>query len=360
LINKTVDIPAETPNLERRISDLKIAAAAVTTPSPKLPVAPATTTAGNVPAAEEADPLPPPSEVAGAASQGNQLRRLIAISADPAPPGGPIDVPAGNRSGSFSVGAVGKTPGTPNGSPNGLPDAGGIGPAPAGDGTAAGGRDLGGIRVPGLFVSGGAGPLPAGAVVSGPPPPKPAPPVPVARAGMPSPLSGGSIPDARASLPSRPTRQLPEWNSGRGRSDLGFQPGKRVYTVYLNMPNLSSGSGSWVLRFAELEDRLPAEQIDLAAPVAVHKVDPGYTPDAVREKVQGQVVLHAIIRKDGHVERVEVLHSLDSRLDQRAIAALQRWEFQPATRNGAPVDLEAVVNIPFSLPTIVPTRPTHR
>ena len=137
------------------------------------------------------------------------------------------------------------------------------------------------------------------------------------------------------------------WRSGP--QELGFPAGKRVYTVYINSPNLSSGSGSWVLRFAELAEHRPGDDTELAAPVAVRKIDPGYVPDAVREKVEGQVILHAIIRRDGHVERVEILRSLDPRLDERAINALLRWEFQPATRNGAPVDLEAVINIPFTL-----------
>jgi len=69
----------------------------------------------------------------------------------------------------------------------------------------------------------------------------------------------------------------------------------------------------------------------------------------VREKVQGQVRLHAIIRRDGRVQQVEILHSLDSRLDQRAVEALLRWEFQPGLRQGVAVDLEAVIEIPFTL-----------
>jgi len=84
--------------------------------------------------------------------------------------------------------------------------------------------------------------------------------------------------------------------------------------------------------------------------VAMRKVDPGYVPDAIREKIEGQVLLRAIIRRDGKVEHVEVLKSLDSRLDERAVHAMLRWEFQPATRRGAPVDLEAVIQIPFALP----------
>jgi hypothetical protein len=42
-----------------------------------------------------------------------------------------------------------------------------------------------------------------------------------------------------------------------------------------------------------------------------------------------------------------VLRSLDSRLDENARLALSRWRFRPGTKNGAAVDLEAVVQIPF-------------
>jgi TonB family protein len=38
---------------------------------------------------------------------------------------------------------------------------------------------------------------------------------------------------------------------------------------------------------------------------------------------------------------------VDPLLDQNAIEALARWQFRPATREGQPVDLEAVIHIPF-------------
>jgi hypothetical protein len=44
---------------------------------------------------------------------------------------------------------------------------------------------------------------------------------------------------------------------------------------------------------------------------------------------------------------VKVLQSVDDRLDDFATAALTRWKFRPATKNGNPVALEAVVVIPF-------------
>jgi TonB family protein len=125
---------------------------------------------------------------------------------------------------------------------------------------------------------------------------------------------------------------------------------KRVYTIYVNMPNLTSAAGSWVLNFAELQTD---EQLgrpdtgDLAGPVPVRKVDPKYPQTLRNENVEGEVVLYAIIRRDGSVDSIQLLKGVEPELDQNAMEALTRWRFRPATRNGAPVELETVVHIPF-------------
>ncbi len=62
---------------------------------------------------------------------------------------------------------------------------------------------------------------------------------------------------------------------------------------------------------------------------------------------KGQVVLYAIIRKDGSVEGIQLVHGVDPELDKDAMEAFARWKFRPGARDGAPVDLEAVVYIPF-------------
>jgi TonB family protein len=56
-----------------------------------------------------------------------------------------------------------------------------------------------------------------------------------------------------------------------------------------------------------------------------------------------------VIRKDGHVESVELLKHLDDRLDKSAEEALSKWQFQPALRDGTPVEVDAVFEIPFRL-----------
>ncbi len=66
-----------------------------------------------------------------------------------------------------------------------------------------------------------------------------------------------------------------------------------------------------------------------------------------RHNIEGVVTLYAVIHSDGSVGDVKVLRSIDDRLDEYARNALSRWRFRPATKNGTPVDLEAVVTIQF-------------
>jgi TonB family protein len=122
---------------------------------------------------------------------------------------------------------------------------------------------------------------------------------------------------------------------------------RKSYSMVLNMPNLNSGGGSWVIRFAELKESIAAATGDLVAPEATHKVDPGYPMELMRQNVKGTVTLYAVIHSDGHVSDVRVLNSPDDRLDPFAQAAVTRWEFRPALKNGVPVALEAVFKIPF-------------
>ena len=124
--------------------------------------------------------------------------------------------------------------------------------------------------------------------------------------------------------------------------------GRVVYSVAIQMPNVTSYSGSWIIWFAEREP-LPGQVPDVHPPLALRKVDPKYVAAAVDEKVEGKVRLAAVIRKNGHVDTVEVLQHLDNRLDLSAEEALAKWEFSPALRNGAPVDVDAVFEIPFHL-----------
>jgi TonB family protein len=125
---------------------------------------------------------------------------------------------------------------------------------------------------------------------------------------------------------------------------------RKFYAMTLNMPNLNSAGGSWVIRFAEMngnDAKGNESKADLTAPVATQKVDPAYPLELMRRNVHGTVTLYAVIRNDGTVTDVRVLRGVDDRLDEYARVALVHWHFRPATKNGNPVNLEAVVMIPF-------------
>jgi TonB family protein len=122
--------------------------------------------------------------------------------------------------------------------------------------------------------------------------------------------------------------------------------GRTVYSIAIQMPNITSYSGSWLVWFAEREASSGGA---VRSPAPLRKVDPKYVASAAAEGVQGIVRLGAVIRKDGQVENVQVLRRLDDRLDRSAVEALAKWQFEPATRGSTPVDVDAVFEIPFRL-----------
>jgi TonB family protein len=121
--------------------------------------------------------------------------------------------------------------------------------------------------------------------------------------------------------------------------------GRKYYTMALNKPNLTSAGGSWIFRFAERNSTAKAGEV--TAPIPLREVDPAYPADMIHDNIQGVVILYAVIRADGSVAEVKVLEGFDDRLDENARIALSSWMFVPGTRDGNPVDLEAVVRIPF-------------
>jgi TonB family protein len=155
---------------------------------------------------------------------------------------------------------------------------------------------------------------------------------------------------------ARVEQQLPPSSLG-GAVHIAEAPDKRlegrmVYSMALQMPNITSYSGSWIVWFAErgsTAPRSPQPPPNLTPPVPVHKVDPKYVPAAAEDRKEGNVRLAAVIRKDGHVDTVEVLQGLDERLDRSAVEALAKWEFDPAFHNGEAIEVDAVFNIPFHL-----------
>lgn len=336
-----MDAP-DLPNQEPKIGELSLATSPNAPEKPKIRI-----NASSVPRPaartqpREADAAP---EIGSALPNGalGGAGTLIVLSATPAAPTPDVLVPAGNLSARISISPEGTQRGVPGGAADGV--AGSTGGANGATGS-GGGRGTG---------QGGNG---AGVSISGGNPGK---------SGGISGLGGSGI-----SPPVQPGRLLPEHpraqeNAAESRAKSSppsfgaLAPGakpeaifgpKRVYTLNVNMPNLNSVTGSWILHFSELRDEASGPPAvpsgDLSGPVPLRKIDPKYPPALISERIEGEVILYAVIRRDGSVDSIQLVRGVDEQLDANAMNALARWKFRPAERQGAPVELEAIVHVPF-------------
>jgi TonB family protein len=328
-------VVAPVPTIEnaarRRIGDLNFGHSDVVAPAPLLPVSEQRTlpTAGSAVATNSGPSVvaPPPS-IQGLGQSSSGGGRVIALNVRPAPPSAAAPIPAGNRRGSFAA--------TPEGKPSaaGTPDVA----SQSNANTPRGGRGKG----EGVGSTGNAAGAPPGLLVGSAP--KNTQNSAVAGSGSSENKLTASITSPRSSLGSRnPASEVAPENATELERKV-FN-GKRFYSLSLNLPNLNSSGGSWVIRFAEKnEDKAMG---GLTGPVATQTYDPAYPLELMRRNVQGTVVLYAIIHSDGSVGEVRVLNGVNDQLDEYATKALLRWHFLPGTKNGNAVDLEAVVRIPF-------------
>ena len=84
-------------------------------------------------------------------------------------------------------------------------------------------------------------------------------------------------------------------------------------------------------------------------PVLLLKVEPEYSEQARQSKFQGTVLLRVVIDEKGLPREIGVTRPLGLGLDEKAVEAVRRWRFKPATKDGKPVAMEAVVEVNFRL-----------
>jgi protein TonB len=95
-----------------------------------------------------------------------------------------------------------------------------------------------------------------------------------------------------------------------------------------------------------------AKRMRIASRVAeanlIHDVAPQYPPEAGRARIEGMVVLMAVIGKDGSVKDVRVESGLPI-LAQAAIDAVRQWRYKPYLLDGEPVEVDSRITINFTL-----------
>ncbi len=313
------------PNAEQRLAEISLALRQTGPARPKVEL-----NTGSAPRViqraedSEAASAPDTGMVQSSLVNGD-ARTLIALSATPAPPAVPVSLPQGNLAARVSISPEGKTAGAPA----------------TKESTGSAGNSSIGVSISGGSPRGKDGVSGLGTGT--------------ATIKVPAPRLLVSKPEADSGNDEPPERTGPP-----NFADLpaGVKPeqvfaSKRVYTMNVNMPNLNSSTGSWILNFSELRTNPDAPRVvsgELSGPAALSKIDPKYPPTLIKEHVEGEVILYAIIRGDGSVDSIQLVRGIDEQLDANAVKALSQWKFRPAARRGVPVDLEVIVHIPFYAP----------
>jgi len=140
------------------------------------------------------------------------------------------------------------------------------------------------------------------------------------------------------------------------------KPGHRIrigqggfYALFVCMLALAGlGWWQWQRSWTELEARSTVAESGLRvspetmAKRIVTKVEPVYPEAARKARLQGLVVMDAVIAPDGSVKRLRPMSGPDL-LAQSATAAVQSWKFEPYLSSGKPVEVETTIAIEFQL-----------
>ena len=87
----------------------------------------------------------------------------------------------------------------------------------------------------------------------------------------------------------------------------------------------------------------------VAAPRLVSQKRPSYTAAALQRRIQGSVVLEMVVTADGLPSRIRIVRSLDRDLDERAMAAVEQWRFEPGRISDRPVSVLVSVVLDFTI-----------
>lgn len=153
-----------------------------------------------------------------------------------------------------------------------------------------------------------------------------------------------SLPVSTLSLPLHPaSRTLPASIESRFR-------GRSVYTMVIPIENLPEYTSDWIIWFTEHQTTdAAAPPLNVRAPVPLRKfesVEP--VPPGARTEIRVQ--LAGVITKEGKLEVHGLLRNLSLALEGAVLRDVESWEFKPALRDGVPMDIDVVIEIPFSLP----------
>ncbi len=127
--------------------------------------------------------------------------------------------------------------------------------------------------------------------------------------------------------------------TGDGGGGRGYGGGGRVQTTAFTQQAPVAEAPK-----RRMEDVTPITPVSITS-----KPSPSYTDEARKLRVEGEVLVRVVFTANGEVRVVGVIRGLGHGLDESAIQAAQKVRFQPAQKNGQPVDSQATLHIVFQL-----------
>jgi protein TonB len=194
-------------------------------------------------------------------------------------------------------------------------------------------------------------PIPVTFYAAAPPPPPPPPPAaPKAAAPKPEVIKPVPVKPTEMTAPTiipetvpvplaAPEEDIPEGEGVEGGVEGGVPGGVPGGVLGGVVGGTGPGVGDEPLRVGG----------EVKAPQLTNKVEPSYPEAARKARMEGVVILEAIITASGSVEDVRVLKSVNPLLDSAAQRAVQQWKYRPATLNGRAVRVYLTVTVTFNL-----------
>jgi hypothetical protein len=144
--------------------------------------------------------------------------------------------------------------------------------------------------------------------------------------------------------------------SGGGLKDFGVFRNEAVYTVYIDVSDVAPTSQAWILQYADSgsgprtaevnlgsDGNLQAPSAMLEPPYALTKLLPGKLDSP---PTNAMTVITGIISRDGKFENLRVLQAPTEQIGKEWADAVAKWSFRPASKNGSPIPVRALLGIP--------------
>jgi len=88
----------------------------------------------------------------------------------------------------------------------------------------------------------------------------------------------------------------------------------------------------------------------ITAPVLLEAATPGYTEEAKKKKIEGEVIVIVVVNENGDVTQPKIKTGLGYGLDESAIEAAKVFKYKPGTKDDVPVQVRLELSFNFFLP----------